>query len=266
MKPFLKWAGNKNTIKDFIIKHIDNNCSFVEPFAGSCAISLNIDAKNYMISDVNSDLINLYQIIINDETFIDYCQSFFVETNNNQEKYYEFRNLFNTTNDIKLKSALFIYLNKHTFNGLCRYNKKGQFNSPFGIYKSPYFPKNELILFKDKLKNASFKCQDFVTTMKESKNGDTIYCDPPYVELTKTASFTTYSKDGFNFKQQEELKDITEYLRKNDRKIIISNHSTEETKELYKNANIIEEFDVQRNISCNGKTRKKVKELLAIYY
>lgn len=77
-----------------------------------------------MISDVNSDLINLYQIIINDETFMYYCQSFFVETNNNQEKYYEFRNLFNTTNDIKLKSALFIYLNKHTFNGLCRYNKK----------------------------------------------------------------------------------------------------------------------------------------------
>lgn len=267
LKTFLKWAGNKSQIKDVILKHIEPNCRFIEPFAGSCAISLNINAQEYLISDINSDLINLYNLVIQDGNhFIDYAKTFFTENNNSKEKYYELRELFNNTTDTTLKSALFIYLNKHTFNGLCRYNKKGGFNSPFGHYKNPYFPENELIAFKNKLHNAIFKCQDFRKTMTEAQKGDVIYCDPPYIALSKTSNFTTYSKDGFNEKDQHDLMEIAEQSRARGVKVIISNHNTQESSNLYKTANILEKFEVQRNISCIGSQRKKVNELLAIYH
>lgn len=268
MKTFLKWAGNKSQIKEIISKHVEPGCRFIEPFAGSCAISLNIDATKYLISDVNPDLINLYNMIIHEgESFIQYAKGFFFENKNNtKEQYYTLRDVFNTTNDVELKSALFIYLNKHAFNGLCRYNKDGRFNAPFGYYKNPYFPENELHAFREKLKKATFKCQDFRKTMSQAKQGDIVYCDPPYVALSKTSNFTTYTKGGFTEKDQQDLVFMAEKLRGKGIKVIISNHNTTQSQELYKTANIIESFDVQRYISCVGEKREKVNELLAVYH
>lgn len=267
MKTFLKWAGNKSQIKELISKHIEPNCKFIEPFAGSCAISLNIDAKSYLLSDINPDLINLYNTIkVQGKEFIQYARSFFTVENNSKNRYYELRTLFNTTVDIRLKSALFIYLNKHTFNGLCRYNKSGEFNSPFGYYKDPYFPEDEILLFKEKLKKAVFKCQDFRKTMSEAKKGDIIYCDPPYFILSKTSNFTTYFKDGFTEKDQYDLMELAEKLREKGAKIIISNQETEQSRELYKTANLFEKFKVQRCISCKGEKRERANELLVVYY
>ena len=84
MKTFLKWAGNKSQIKDIVKKYIDCKNRFIEPFAGSCAISLNVDAKNYIISDINNDLITLYKTVIADDSFIEYAKSFFDVKNNTQ--------------------------------------------------------------------------------------------------------------------------------------------------------------------------------------
>jgi len=266
MKTFLKWAGNKSQIKNIIIKHIEPDCRFVEPFAGSCAISLNINAKKYLITDINADLINLFITIIDDKDFIEYAKSFFTPENNNSEKYYELRSLFNTATDIRLKSALFIYLNKHTFNGLCRYNAKGGFNSPFGKYKSSYFPEKEILSFRKKMKHAVFKCQDFRITMKECKKGDVVYCDPPYMPVSKTANFTSYAKGNFTFKDQEDLLKEAVRLKNRGVKVIISNHDNEISKKLYGKADFIEEFSVQRYISCIGEKRERANELLAVYY
>lgn len=266
MKTFLKWAGNKSQIKELISKHIDaRNSSFIEPFVGSCAISLNIEAKNYILNDINPDLINLYKTILSDDSFVEYAKSFFIDENNSSEQYYKFRKLFNETKDVRLKSALFIYLNKHTFNGLCRYNKNGQFNSPYGRYKKPYFSEKEIIDFKTKFKNASFDCQDFRETMLKAKKNDVIYCDPPYVAISKTSNFTSYTKDGFNQKDQQDLMNLAEKLRKKGVTVIISNHDTAESRELYKDANKIESFEVQRYISCIGVNRNRANELLAVY-
>ncbi len=265
MKPFLKWAGSKNQIKDIIKNYVKTDNLFIEPFAGSCAISLSVDAGSYLICDTNADLINLYKITIKQKDFIQYAESFFTPENNKKEKYYELRELFNKSNDKILKSALFIYLNKHTYNGLCRYNKKSEFNSPFGSYTKPYFPKQELLFFRQKFINARFKEQDFRETMRQAKSGDVVYCDPPYTPISQTANFTTYTKDGFYEKDQQDLMQMAEKLREKGVKIIISNHSTKDTRELYKTADIIDEFEVRRYISCTGEKRKKVGELIAVY-
>lgn len=265
MKPFLKWAGNKTQIKDIIKKYIQTDKRFIEPFAGSCAISLSIDAKDYLICDTNQDLINLYTTILKKQDFIEYAESFFIKENNKKEKYYELRETFNNSNNKILKSALFIYLNKHTYNGLCRYNQKGQFNTPFGSYVKPYFPKKEMLFFKKKFSNATFKIQDFRQTMQQAQKGDIVYCDPPYSPISQTTNFTTYTKNGFSIKDQQDLMHWAEKLRTNDIKVIISNHDTQDTRELYKTANIIDEFKVQRYISCTGEKRQKVGELIAVY-
>ena len=133
MKPFLKWAGNKYQIITRIQALLPCGKRLIEPFVGSGAVFLNTDYPSYELSDCNGDLIALYQHVQREgDAFIDYCQTFFTEENNTPEAYYAFRAKFNTTGDVRLKSALFVYFNKHGYNGLCRYNASGGFNVPFG--------------------------------------------------------------------------------------------------------------------------------------
>lgn len=264
-KPFLKWAGGKTKLCDRINSILPKGNRLVEPFVGSGAVFLNTDFDSYYLADNNPDLINLFNHLKNDGMdFIKYSKSFFVENNNNKEVYNELRNTFNNTSDTQLKSALFIYLNRHCFNGLCRYNSKGKFNVPFGNYSKPYFPEKEMVYFLEKSNKAVFEISDFSNTMESTIIGDVVYCDPPYVPISNTANFTTYSSGGFDISQQEKLVSFSISLKERGIPVVISNHSTEWTLEHYKDGTIVE-FEVQRNISCKGDSRNKVKELLVIF-
>jgi len=265
MKPFLKWAGNKYKIVERIKAILPDGQRLVEPFAGSAALFLNSDYPAYLLSDANADLINLYQHLqAEGEEFIDYCRPFFTPENNQKERYYEFRTEFNTVEDARLKSALFLYLNKHGYNGLCRYNSKGGFNVPFGLYKRPYFPEAEMGYFQQKAKIATFQQASFATVMAHCKQGDVVYCDPPYVPLSSTANFTSYSANGFGWAEQTELVRQAEQLAQRGIPVIISNHDTPAVRQAYGEAKI-ESFEVQRFISCNGRKRNKAAEILALF-
>jgi DNA adenine methylase len=265
MKPFLKWAGNKYKIIEHIKSKLPEGKRLIEPFLGSGAVFLNTDYKEYILSDINSDIINLYKILQkNGSDFIEKAEAFFIPENNNQEKYYEFRKTFNETDDICLKSALFIYLNKHCYNGLCRYNSKGKFNVPYGRYKKPYFPAEEMMFFHKKSQKAILKNDDFVTIMKKAKKGDILYCDPPYVPLSGTANFTDYSSGGFDLNQQKTLSHLAKELSSKGIPVLISNHFTEFIAEIYKGSEITR-LKVQRYISCNGNNRNKAEEVLALF-
>jgi DNA adenine methylase len=218
-----------------------------------------------IFSDTNADLINTYQYLQNEgKIFIDYCESFFMPQYNTEHTFYELRNQFNLTTDLRLKAALFIYINKHCYNGLCRYNSKGGFNTPFGKYAKPYFPGKEMIYFSEKSRHAEFIASDFVSTLHSARQGDVVYCDPPYVPLSNTSNFTSYSQGGFNHDQQKLLAKMAEQLVQKGITVIISNHHTDFTEDIYQQASIIS-FDVQRFISCSGSNRNKVKEMLAIF-
>ncbi len=266
MKPFLKWAGGKYRIIDKIKAALPEGRRLIEPFAGSAAVFLNTDYKNNLISDSNADIINIYtQLQKNGKSFVDYCKTFFVKKNNVKEKFYEFREQFNETSSPSLKGALFLYLNRHCFNGLCRYNSKGKFNVPFGKYTAPYFPYEEMLFFYHKSKYATFVCADFKDIMKKAKRGDVVYCDPPYVPLSKTSSFTAYTQGGFGVLEQQQLADVAEALQAKGIPIVISNHDTAFTRHAYKSAKMIKEFDVQRFISSDGNNRGAAQELLAVF-
>jgi DNA adenine methylase len=265
MKPFLKWAGGKYRLVDRIKSALPPGNRLIEPFVGSGAVFLNTDYKSYLLTDSNPDLINLFKYLQKEgQNFINYCSSFFTAENNNELTFYQFREEFNTTTDIRKKSALFVYLNRHCFNGLCRYNSKGGFNVPFGRYSKPAIPEDDMFSFYQKSENAIFEVADFRETMKKAKAGDVIYCDPPYVPLSATSSFTSYAKGGFGIEEQNDLAAMAKQLQSKGITVVISNHDTEYTNEVYKPAEIIK-FNVQRFISSDTKNRNAVGELLAIF-
>lgn len=265
MKPFLKWAGSKYKIIDRILDKLPAGKHLIEPFAGSGAVFLNADFNEFLIADTNADLINLYkQIQKHGNDFISYASTLFIAENNTEEMFYKFRTEFNNCTEHARKSALFIYLNRHCFNGLCRYNSKGKFNVPFGRYAKPSFPVAEIYNFYIKSQKATFEVSDFKNTMGKAKLGSVVYCDPPYAPLTLTSSFSNYTKDGFNLVEQQELANCAKKLVAKGIPVIISNHDTDFTRLIYAEANI-SSFDVQRFISCNGNQRNKAAELIACY-
>lgn len=265
MKPFLKWAGGKYRLVELIKSTLPKGGRLIEPFVGSGAVFLNTEYSENLLADSNPDLINLFKILQDEgQDFIQYCDSLFTEANNTEAAFYELRSEFNATKDVRRKAALFVYLNRHCFNGLCRYNSKGGFNVPFGRYSKPGLPEKEMLYFHEKAKHAVFEVANFITTMEKAKLGDVVYCDPPYVPLSATSSFTSYAKGGFGLQEQYALADMAKTLQKRGIGVVISNHDTVFTNEVYQPAQIIT-FDVQRFISSDTKNRNAVSELLAVF-
>ena len=265
MKPFLKWAGGKYKIIDRILDVLPKGEQLIEPFAGSGAVFLNAEFDEYLIADINADLINLYiQIQTEGRDFIKYAADLFLAENNSEAIYYGLREEFNACTDVVRRSALFIYLNRHCFNGLCRYNSKGFFNVPFGRYAKPTFPEKEILNFYKKSKYAIFEIADFKLTMNKASKGSIVYCDPPYAPLSSTANFSDYTSNGFDFADQEALADSAKILKLLGVPVVISNHDTDFTRLIYEDARIIS-FDVQRSISSDAKNRNKAAELIAYY-
>ena len=266
MKAFLKWAGGKSKISSNIKFHFKEGKRLVEPFVGSGALFLNTSFEKYLLCDTNVDLINLYNNLKKfPEELISKTKDLFVKVNNKEDQFYILREKFNSlkSSDIN-KSALFIYLNKHAFNGLCRYNSRGLFNVPFGRYKNPECPEEKMHNFAHKSQNTIFKCQDFNITFNEVQQGDIVYCDPPYIPLSATSSFTSYAKNDFNMSNQEQLAKNAELLKSKGIQCIISNHDLKITRKLYKNSKIFD-LKVQRNIASKSASRVKVGEIIAVF-
>ncbi|HCU6011354.1 TPA: Dam family site-specific DNA-(adenine-N6)-methyltransferase [Legionella pneumophila] len=264
-RPFLKWAGGKFQIINKIRESLPNGKRLIEPFVGSGAVFLNSDYDRFLLADINNDLINVFRYLkAEKEFFIDFCKHFFTTEFNTKFAFLSLRAEFNSTNDYRLKAALFLYLNRHAFNGLMRYNNDGQFNTAFGEYKKPYFPEKEMLAFIQKAEKAEIKCADYTMIMNEAIKGDVVYCDPPYVPLSLSANFTKYHSTVFGQAEQERLVELARNLALKGIPVILSNHDTTFIQELYQGASIIS-FDVQRNISCNGSNRTKAREVLALF-
>lgn len=265
MKPFLKWAGGKYRARQRIQAILPPGKRLIEPFVGAGAVFLNTDYSSYLLADNNADLISLFLHLQQEgKKFIEFCRQFFIPTNNTAEQYYRYRQLFNTTTDTRLKSALFLYLNRHGFNGLCRYNSSGKFNVPFGTYTKPLFPSETLENFYRQSQRARFITADFVKTMRRAKAGDIVYCDPPFDPLSDTAKFTSYSSYQFTSEQQLRLAAEAERLAAKGIPVIISNHHTDFICKTYAKAKL-HLFEAERFISRDINNRRPVTEVLAVF-
>jgi DNA adenine methylase len=265
IRPFLKWAGSKYNCIEEILQSLPQGQRLVEPFTGSGVVFMNTNYSSYVLAESNLDLIHIYTKLQNHgDPFIEYCQEYFQKDNNCKDTYYELRNEFNSMPNSKRKSAIFLYLNRHGYNGLCRYNSKGKYNVPFGLYTNPYFPAQEMRMFHQKSKDTQFIHQDFRRTFALAKPGDVIYCDPPYVPLLQTSGSIRYNQKSFTSEDQIELAELAQKAAKKGIPVIISNHDTEFTRYHYRKA-LIRSFPVPRWISCLSSKRQPVNELIAIF-
>ena len=264
-RAFLKWAGGKYNLVDAISLHLQDATQLVEPFVGAGSVFLNTQYSHYKLNDINADLINLYKLLQSDHgRFITDARSLFTSQTNQRDSYISLRQQFNQSSDEYERALLFLYLNRHGYNGLCRYNLSGKFNVPFGSYKKPYFPEAELHYFAEKSQFAEFSCTGYQQIMQQATAGSVIYCDPPYVPLSKTASFTSYARQGFDLDDQAQLANLAEQAQQRGVTVVISNHDTTWTRKIYQQAEL-HSLQVNRSISQNGAGRGKVAELFAVY-
>lgn len=265
LRPFLKWAGNKYRCIEPIINALPQANCLIEPFAGSGAVFLNADYPKYILGEQNQDLVALYTFLKKEgSSFIQCCKQMFTIENNAAEKYYQYRKQFNECKDLRERAILFLYLNRHGYNGLCRYNLKGDYNVPFGRYTKPYFPEKEMNHFFDKSQNAKFVYADYQNTFQMAQPGDIIYCDPPYAPLDQKSNFTAYTGKKFRIEDQVRLSELAVKAANQGITVLISNHDTEFTRHHYKDSEI-RTLSVKRSISCQGKKRNHASELLAIF-
>ncbi len=265
-RAFLKWAGGKYSLVENINAKLPEGNKLIEPFVGAGSVFLNSSFKRYLLNDINPDLINLYNLLkAQPDAVINDAATFFTPENNLEARYYALREEFNKTHDDYYRAILFLYLNRHGYNGLCRYSLAGKFNVPFGRYKKPYFPEEEMLVFAEKSQKATFTCLPFEKVFTRARKGNVIYCDPPYAPISKTAQFTSYAAKAFGLDAQAKLAALANRAAfKRGIPVLISNHDLPLTRDLYDSADI-SLLSVKRSISQNGATRKPVMELLAYF-
>ncbi|MBG6242616.1 MAG: adenine-specific DNA-methyltransferase [Candidatus Symbiopectobacterium sp. Dall1.0] len=265
-RAFLKWAGGKYPLVEEIRRYLPEGDCLIEPFVGAGSVFLNSEYDRYILADINSDLINLYDIVkTQTDDFIRDARELFTDEYNVAEIFYLLRDEFNLCAVPYRRAVLFLYLNRHCYNGLCRYNMRGEFNVPFGRYKKPYFPEEELRWFALKARNATFVCEHYQQTLLKATQGAVVYCDPPYAPLSATANFTAYHTNNFNNIDQQSLATLAYRLSVESAiPVLISNHDTELTRAWYQDAALYV-VRARRTISRNIMGRSKVNELLALY-
>jgi DNA adenine methylase len=269
LRAALKWAGGKYSILPKLLAVFPDAPRFIEPFLGSAVVSLNTNYSSYILSDNNPDLVAFYRHLKKEgHTFIKACESYFSESTNSREAYEKYREQYNRIllhgGSRRDRAMLLLYLSRHGFNGLYRVNSKGLYNVPHGRYSRVKFPREELLNLHRKFQQAELRHGDFEGTMRLAEPGDLVYCDPAYVPLSNTANFSAYTKMGFSLDDHQRLANTARELAELGVNVIISNHDTEVSRELYRDARI-EAFTVQRNISRDAQNRGKAPELLAFF-
>lgn len=267
-KQFVKWAGGKKQLLPQLLAFSPPKFeNYFEPFVGGGALFFKLHylgrIKKSHLNDLNENLVIAYKTIKEKPNkLIKELSS--GKYKNEKETFYKIREE-EPTDEVKA-TARFVYLNKTAFNGLYRENSKGKFNVPFGKYTNPKILDQENILAVSKaLQTDEITCLDFEKAVAKAKKGDFVYFDPPYQPISKTSSFTSYTKQDFTEKDQQRLFECFKKLDKKGCFLMLSNSYSPLIKSLYK------DFDQRtvmagRAISCKGEGRGKIKELIVTNY
>lgn len=288
MKPFLKWAGGKSQLLEYIrLKYPNQIDCYCEPFVGGGAVLFDIlvlkQPKFILINDSNRELINTYQQVQkNSENLIaelaSIQENYWQFSQEERKEYYylkrqRFNQLKNKTGHALEKAVLFIFLNKTCFNGLYRVNQQNLFNVPMGDYRKPIICDSEnLQLVSNLLKNVMITYGDFSQCLDFIKKDTFVYLDPPYRPLNDTASFTSYEKKIFDDNEQIRLQQFVNQANLIGAKIVLSNSDPKNSNlqdnffdDLYQDYHI-ERVSAARSINSKGDKRGKITEILVTNY
>lgn len=268
--PFVKWAGGKRQLLPYIKNKMPQNYkNYFEPFIGGGAVLFGIMPENAIINDINRALINTYKYVRDMPQELIEKIIILDKYNDIQGKdfFYKQRELFNNKlikeeYDLELAS-LFIYLNKHCFNGLYRVNSKGLFNVPYNNSKAQSFDDKNILAVSRYLKNITILEGDFELACKEATKGDFLFFDSPYAPL-KDTSFEAYTKEGFDLESHKRLANLFKNLTQKGCFCMLTNHYTVFIEELYSEYNQ-EIVKVRRSINANASDRKGIEVIITNY-
>ncbi|HHG7761428.1 TPA: DNA adenine methylase [Streptococcus pneumoniae] len=272
LQPFTKWTGGKRQLLPVIRELMPKTYNrYFEPFVGGGALFFDLAPKDAVINDFNAELINCYQQIKdNPQELIEILK---VHQEYNSKEYY--LDLRSADRDERIdmmsevqRAARILYMLRVDFNGLYRVNSKNQFNVPYGRYKNPKIVDEELISAISVYLNNNqleIKMGDFEKAIVDVRTGDFVYFDPPYIPLSETSAFTSYTHEGFSFADQVRLRDAFKRLSDTGAYVMLSNSSSALVEELYKDFNI-HYVEATRTNGAKSSSRGKISEIIVTNY
>ncbi len=237
---------------------------YIEPFLGGGAVFFDLQPlEKSVLIDSNFELMNFYQVV---KTKLDALLADLERHENTEDYYYHIRSINPDHLTGVGRASRFLYMNKTGFNGLWRVNRQGRHNVPYGRYKSPQF-RDEANLRKISLalQNSELVCGDFSQALAYATPGAFVYLDPPYHPLTKTARFTSYTRDSFNDEDQIRLSRVFRELHSRGCYVMLSNSDTDFIRDLYEGFEITTVY-ARRAINCRGDRRGPIPELVIRNY
>ena len=270
--PFVKWAGGKRQLIPQIRERMPEKYNdYYEPFVGGGAVIFDLLPANALINDINKALINTYITICNEP------DAFLKEVNrldndmweDGKKYYYSIREHYNdklmrSEYDVEL-AALFVFINKHCFNGLYRVNGKGLFNVPYNNSRRVSVDENVIIATSEYLRGVTIIDGDFEQACKNAKKGDFVFIDSPYAPLNPT-SFESYTKEGFDIESHRRLARLYDELTKRGCYCMLTNHNTELINDLYGNKGYtIDVVSVKRMINSDASNRVGEEVIICNY-
>ena len=270
--PFVKWAGGKRQLIPQIRERMPEKYNdYYEPFVGGGAVIFDLLPANALINDINKALINTYRTICNEP------DAFLIEVNrldndmweDGKKYYYSIREHYNdklmrSEYDVEL-AALFVFINKHCFNGLYRVNGKGLFNVPYNNSRRVSVDEDVIMATSEYLRGATIIDGDFEQACKNAKKGDFVFIDSPYAPLNPT-SFESYTKEGFDIESHKRLAKLYDELTARGCYCMLTNHNTELINELYGNKDYkIDVVSVKRMINSDASNRVGEEVIICNY-
>lgn len=260
-RPFVKWAGGKTQLLDHLLKLVPEfTGTYHEPFVGGGALFFALKPRVAILCDRNRRLVRTYRglrdytrEVIERLKACPYDKDFYLAQRDRD---------IDAEPDLEI-AVWMIYLNHTGFNGLYRVNRHNQFNVPFGRYTRPLIcDEANLLACASVLQRAQVLEDTFESVESRAKPGDFVYFDPPYEPVSATASFTSYTTDGFDFHDQQRLHDVALRLKQRGVAVMISNSASQLIRRLYSRQFKIHEVPALRRINCRRDRRGDVMEFI----
>lgn len=264
--PFLKWVGGKRQLVPQILQALGPTHlgTYVEPFVGGGAIFFALAERNHIwravLSDTNDELMTAY-LSVRDE--VAHVIAALRSHRNDPDHFYAVREIDPATLSPAERAARLIFLNRTCFNGLYRVNAKGLFNVSFGRYVNPTICDAEgLEAASRALRHAELRTCDFAVALADARSMDVAYCDPPYVPLSATSSFTSYTRNRFASDDQVRLRDLALAAKQRGVRVVLSNSAAPIVRERYRDGFTCTEVLAPRAVNCRADRRRAITELL----
>lgn len=261
-RPFVKWAGGKQSLAKTLIKHFPTRMDvYYEPFLGGGSVFFTLAPRRAVLSDENEWLIDTYRAISEDWRSV---AEFLDRLPNTKDDFLRIRSIPPESLPLIERAAHFIYLNKTCFRGLFRVNKQGIFNVPYGAYDRRYYDPSELSRVAAALREATLQNCDFEMALGPISQADFVYFDPPYHKLGGYSDFNRYTATKFKEQQHLRLAAVCRELDSRGVRWALSNSDTTLVKSLYTGFKV-RTIDARREINLSSQSRN-IKELLITNY